>query len=130
MFKKLEKYLKNWHELSGIKPNNEIEFFNEFVNFISPENFENLDFEFDGDGSYFGKQFTISIYNNRQRGYLLQFEVVYSQNKISVYTANNNGYWTPEYICIEKGVHFFEELQTKISKLLFHFFGINHLINV
>ena len=129
MFKELENYLTNWFNIENIKPKNEPVFIQEFIKFISPENFENLQFSFDGDGSYFGKQITVSIFNNWNSGYLLQFEICYDYKKISVYNANHNGFWTPEFIDIEKNNGNFSKLQTKLSKLLFHFFGINHLIS-
>lgn len=128
MFKELEKYLKNWFNLQGIKPKNEPEFIENFIKFISPDNFENLQFNFDGDGSYFGKQISIQMYSFRTNTSLM-FEICYSPNKISVYNGNHNGFWTPEYIELEKGNGNFSELQTKITKLLIHFLDISHLIS-
>lgn len=98
-----------------------IDIFIQFFNNIEDEN----DVEFEGDGSYFGKQ--INIMYNRLYSYnrnSIFIEIAYNYDKISIYTAEHNGFWVPEYIKIDKSHKRFKELQNSLYDLLRKVFGV------
>ena len=79
------------------------------------------DVTFDGEGSYFGKQVTISKDTNyRISNY--GFEIAYSDNHIRVYTSNHHGFQVPEFIDLYDKDEDFKELKellnTKLKELL------------
>ena len=64
------------------------------------------DISFDGEGSYFGKQITLSYGSGVWVGDKdLSFEISYSYEKISVYRKDHEGYWVPEYLSVSSGKH-------------------------
>lgn len=126
MTKDLKTYIDNWRKIEEIKPKNEptfIEMFIEFLNGVDDER----DISFDGDGSYFGKQITV-IQNwpyGSDRGY--GFEISYCSKIISVYTAAHDGYWTPEFIKLEIGEPYFDELKKALHDTMYKLFGLGEL---
>ena len=122
--KKLEQYIKNWNKLQGVKPENEDVFIDMFIVFLS-ELSDEQDIQFDGKGSYFGKQVTIDYNSSYRYRSLLKFEIAYSVNQIRVYTGNNNGYWQPEYICMSSDHARFNELNTVFRQTLLRLFGLD-----
>lgn len=74
-------------------------FFDAFIKWLNEGiRDELLDIEFDGTGAYFGKQVTITLSNASMRyNRDLAFEVAYSKDTITIYTANHNGFWTRSY---------------------------------
>lgn len=123
MFEDLKKYIKEWNYFEGIKPQNDTNFIKMFIDFISKIDDSN-DIEFDGDGSYFGKQVSI-VYNRHYNcDFYLNFEVAYYKSKISVYSGKHNGFWTPEFIIIDSEHEFFEQLYSQLHKTLLWAFGL------
>ena len=122
MVEKLISYVVNWKHEKGIKPCNEVEFINLFLEFISTID---LDFTFNGDGAYFGKQITICRDNGYRCGYdELTFEIAYHSTKIVIYDGNNNGFWVPEYACILSSDTRFQEIKDAIFSLIKKHIGI------
>jgi len=112
-----------------------IEEFNQTGNEIPPEQFfmsffayidclESNDFAFNGEGSYFGKQVTISEDNPFARDYLLEFEVVYDKCNIVVYTANHNGFWVKPYSSIKSDHPKFNNYHNMLVSILRSKFGL------
>ena len=97
-----------------------IDIFIQFFNNIEDEN----DVEFEGDGSYFGKQINIMYNRYSYNRNSIFIEIAYSYDKISIYTAEHNGFWVPEYIKIDKSHKRFKELQNSLYDLLRKVFGV------
>lgn len=122
MIEKLINYVVNWKNDQNIKPCNEVEFIDLFLEFISTVD---LNFSFDGNGAYFGKQITICRDNGYLSGYdELTFEIAYDVNKIVIYNGNHNGFWVPEYACILSTDTRFLEIQNAIFSLIKKHIGI------
>jgi len=120
----LKEYIKNWTIIEGNKPCNEDLFINEFIDLITNLS-DDRDVTFDGDGSYFGKQVTLHLNSGVWIGDpLVYFEIAYSQTQISVYKANHEGFWVPEFISMYNGHPRFEELRNALLKLLYKVFGL------
>jgi hypothetical protein len=123
MFEELTEYLKNWHS-SELCPKNEEEFIDLFIDFLNKID-DDRDVTFDGDGAYFGKQITIGWNSGVwSADECLHFEVAYSPNKISVYTAKHNGFWTPCYLEIKSNHPRFFDVQKNLYVLLYRVFGL------
>jgi hypothetical protein len=123
MFKKLNEYLSKWHSIEEEeKPCNEDDFINPFIELLNNADSYSYDLSFDGDGSYFGKQITISFYKKEYHPFC--FEVAYSQKNISVYTANHHSYWTPEYVRLTSKDARFEEIKKPLFEFLLQAFGL------
>jgi hypothetical protein len=107
---KLKEYIENWNSIKGVKPENESEFVSLFCDFL----FEaDLYMEFDGDGAYFGKQ--ISIHENSYfSDSVFNFEIAYSNENISIYSGNHNGFWVPEYVSMTSEHKDFSNLKNSI----------------
>lgn len=120
----LRDYIKNWIAIDGQKPRNEDLFIDEFIKLIT--NLEDdRDIQFDGDGSYFGKQITLHLDSGIWIGDpLIHFEIAYSQTEISVYSAKHNGFWYPEYLSISNEHPRFKEVINPFFKLLYRVFGL------
>lgn len=126
---KLKEYIENWISIEGLKPCNEELFINEFINLLNTID-DDRDISFDGEGSYFGKQITLHWNSGVWVGDpLINFEIAYSQSSISVYTANNHGFWTPEYLSMTSKDARFDEVKTALFKLLYRVFGLPENIN-
>lgn len=123
-------YVSNWNNIEGIKPQNEKKFLDYFLLLIKnyPDDREVV---FNGEGSYFGKQITLEPFSYWGRpNHLLCFEVSYNENKISVYSASNCGFWVPEFISLSKGDDLFEEVKKVLFDFLYVVFGLpNNLQN-
>jgi len=123
-FQPLIDYVDNWDKIEGVKPKNESEFIINFFKLL--QNFpDDREITFDGDGSYFGKQITLepfSFYGKSPRQ--LRFEIAYSKDRISVYTANHDGYWNPEFISIDNTKPEFTQLKSDLYKFLTRIFGL------
>lgn len=122
--KKLDDYVEYW-KLQQVKPVNEDKFFYPFLRFLD-EFDEVRDFEFLGDGYYFGKVVML------KPGYTwgtgtnnLKFEITYSKSHIKVYSLNHNGYCVPEYLDIPDDFLKFEMLSTRLNAMLKKLFGVN-----
>lgn len=101
--KELKDYVAKWKSIEGIKPKNEPEFINGFLELLQTLE-DDRDISFDGEGSYFGKQVTLSYGAGvwvRDRE--LSFEICYSRDTISVYRADHDGFWVPEYLYLKSG---------------------------
>lgn len=122
-FKILSDYISEWNK-SEDKPSNEKVFIDEFIKLL--DNFpDEREVEFDGDGSYFGKQVTLlpfSYYGKPDRN--LSFEVAYRQDQIRVYTAHHHGFWNPEYINIHAADEDFNRLKESLYNMLKNVFGL------
>lgn len=118
-------YVGNWKSIPNIKPMNEPEFIELFLEFIADG--DNLNIKFDGDGAYFGKQ--VSITRRFSFGYdILAMEIAYDSDQIAVYDGNNNGYWTPEYIHVTPNHPEFNKIKQAIFELLTTVFGLKQLV--
>lgn len=129
-FEQLTNYIKGWKECKSPKPRNEKEFIVLFIDFLKSCNsdihFEDRDIEFCGNGAYFGKQVRfIKNYTYTAGDYYLSFEIAYNRNHIRVYTANHNGFWTPEYLDLIEGDLYFKKLRKELFQLLNFTFGLN-----
>lgn len=112
--KTLENYIKWWNMLD-IKPKNEPEFINLFIEWIKSID-DPRDLTFDGAGSYFGVQ--ISIVKDWAYNYREGFEIAYSKDRISIYDIRHNGFWVPEYIECIKGDRIYELLIEEIKQII------------
>lgn len=124
-FEPLIQYVKNWNSIDGLKPNNEPEFINEFIKLIA--NYpDDREVEFDGEGAYFGKQVTLRPFSYYGKGPReLEFEMAYSPDYISIYTANHHGFWNPEYVKVDRKMHTaFYEIYPVLMTFLKGAFGI------
>ncbi len=124
MTTELKEYIKNWKSLDQ-PPKNEPQFIALFLDYI--RNIEDeRDVEFNGEGSYFGKE--ISIVENSMFPVYDEsggFEIAYQKDyKISVYRHDNHGFWTPEYLALTPKDDFFIEVQTTLFSLLQRVFGL------
>jgi hypothetical protein len=118
----LKKYIEKWRK-EKLKPCNEVEFIEGFIKMLNSDEYL-LDCEFDGDGAYFGKQIIIAYCPHIRGDRDLSFEIAYSNDKISVYTANHNGFWQPEYLKLESGQARFNDVKEPLFKVLYRFFGL------
>ena len=100
---KLENYIEKWEKIEDVKPENEPEFLEPFKYLLKNVDLSEYGMmEFDGDNDYFGKQVTILFEPHRYGTYTkLKFEIAYNDNKCSIYSGYNNGYWVPEYAVLE-----------------------------
>lgn len=121
-----EQHIQNWNQIDGIKPINDPEIIKGFIEFLNGIDDEQ-DVEWDGEGSYFGKQVTIRKNNRYLTGVRspLQFEVAYQKDYcVRVYTARHNGFWTPEYIDMKTDMEGYKELETALFNCLRRIFGL------
>lgn len=126
--KTFENYISDWLAIDNIKPKNEDFFIDNFILFIRGIDDCN-DFQFEGDGSYFGKQVSITKdrpYTHRQ---LLSFEICYNGNNISIYTGNHNGFWTPEFVNMDSKHLRFKELKCALHDTIYKLIGLNELLD-
>lgn len=121
----LKTYVRNWKDLEGCKPCDEAAFIAPFIKVL--ESADEGDFEFDGDGSYFGKQVTFRYGSYYSWGYTdieLHFEIAYAKDQIRIYTAYHNGFWTQEYVNMTEHNPNFERLSQAIFTKLRGVFGL------
>lgn len=124
-FEPLIQYVKDWQKTEFVKPQNEQLFIDGFITLI--KNYpDDREIEFNGEGAYFGKQVTLSPFS--YYGYTscdeLMFEVAYCEDKISIYTAHHYGFWSPEFLRMDKTDNRFSELKTELFKFLSNCFGL------
>lgn len=93
-------FISKWEDSDKIA--NQSEFVDNFL--VVMRRCDDEDFEFDGNGSYFGKQVTLRVgsYYNWDYNRSLGFEIAYDDNNIVVYTSNNDGYWVAPYIAVNR----------------------------
>lgn len=123
-FDPLADYITNWKQLDGLKPSNEPIFIEWFIKLL--ENYpDDREVEFDGEGAYFGKQVTLKPFSfyGRTSG-VLDFEIAYHPDLISVYTAHHHGFWNPEYIKMDKSHNDFSYLHSCLINFLKTVFGL------
>jgi hypothetical protein len=116
-------YIDKWNAIDGVKPCNEKEFIDLFYKLFL--DYDDREIEFNGEGSYFGKQVTLMpdrTWGKTHRN--LRFKVAYSMDKISVYSANNEGFWCPEFIRLTKGDNEFDALILAWFNFLTGVFGL------
>lgn len=126
---KLISLLKDWNSIEGIKPVNDKDIIESFIKFFWPDDekeFVDMWITFEGDGSYFGKQISMEEDNRWEMkpDDLLSLEISHSQDKISVYTGNHHGFWTPEYIKLKRGDPYFLQLRESLYKRIADFTGL------
>lgn len=128
-FQPLIDYVSNWNSIEGVKPKNEKLFLDYFLLLIN--NYpDEREVNFDGDGSYFGKQITLEPFSFWGRGNQnISFEIAYNDNNISVYTKNHNGYWTPEFISMTSDNDRFNEVKKCLFDFLYRVFGLPNNLN-
>lgn len=120
----LKEYIKNWLTIEGKKPCNEDLFVNGFIDLLNKID-DDRDISFDGEGSYFGKQITLHWNGGVWVGDpLIHFEIAYSESHISVYKADHQGFWTPEYLSMSHKDSRFNEVKKHLFKLLYRVFGL------
>jgi len=121
----LIQYVDQWNAINDIaKPQNEKTFIDLFYKLFL-EDYDDREVEFNGQGSYFGYQVTLypdSMYGKTHRN--LKFEVAYNKENISVYSANHNGFWYPEFIRLKKGDPEFDALILAWMNFLTCVFGL------
>jgi hypothetical protein len=116
-------YIDKWNAIDGFKPANEKEFIDLFYKLFL--DYDDRELEFNGEGSYFGKQVTLypdSMYGKTHRN--MRFEVSYNKERISVYSGNHNGFWVPEFINITKNEPEGEALILAFLNFLTGVFGL------
>lgn len=112
----LKNYIRNWNTIKGVKPENESVFISLFTDWLFEKDGD-LEFEFQGEGSYFGKQ--ISINKTAYFNYTdLNFEIAYDKDHIRIYTGNHNGFWVPEYVDITSENDHFAYLQNALMDFI------------
>lgn len=121
----LEDYISKWSSVDDVKPCNEQDFYELFTELLKSD-LDDRDFEFDGDGSYFGKQVSLNVGSSYSWGSrnTLSFEIVYSNDRIRVYTGNHNGFWTQEYIDMDASDERFNYLKAVLFTKLREVFGL------
>lgn len=113
MTDKLIDYIRDWQTKLSPKPCNEQEFIDLFLSYIASSD---LEFSFDGLGSYFGKQISICRY---YYGYdVLSFEIAYDNDHIRIYDGNHNSFWVPEYVDIMSDHPMFNQVKTSVFQLI------------
>ncbi|SDZ81843.1 hypothetical protein SAMN05192529_102116 [Arachidicoccus rhizosphaerae] len=126
--------IKEWQSIEGLKPVNDKGLIASFIDFMWPKDekeFTDMWIEFNGDGSYFGKQLTMTEDARYVRpDPLLNFEISYSTEQISIYDGNHNGFWTPEYIKLKRGDDSFLQLREAIYKRIGDFTGLKLDFNI
>lgn len=126
MTDKLKAYVEQWHSIEGIKPQNEKEFIDEFITYLDNIHRDDIDrFEFHGDNDYFGKQVVIFendpywMSKDRPRSDMLSFEIAYQSNyAISIYSANHDGFWVPEFAMVTQDHPDFSSLYKALSSAI------------
>ena len=81
--------------------------------------------EFNGEGSYWGKQIIIDTASTPFTSKGVCFELVYSPSQIIVYTGLHNGYYVESYLNLMLGEYLFDELQKALTSLLSKVFGLD-----
>ena len=121
----LEDYIAKWSSIDSVKPCNEQNFYELFTELLKSD-LDDRDFEFDGEGSYFGKQVSLNIGSLYSWGFrnTLSFEIAYSNDRIRVYTGNHNGFWTQEYIDMDSSDERFNYLKAALFTKLREVFGL------
>lgn len=117
-------YIQNWNKIEGVKPCNEDDFIAGFIMLLNSID-DHRDIDFDGEGSYFGKQISLCY---GQGVWIadkdLSFEISYSKKQIRVYTKNHNGFWRPEYMNIDETHPKFHQVKDILFNLLREVFGL------
>lgn len=123
-FETLKQYIREWNDIEGIKPKNEPLFMTEFVKLL--QNYpDERDVQFDGDGSYFGKQVTLTPFSFwGKTSPELNFEVAYDKSEIRIYSGRNEGFWWPEFVRITNVDSDFKPLYDVLIGFLKNVFGV------
>lgn len=98
----MKKYLEEWEKEESPKSVNNEKFIADFMEFMKSRDGDH--YEFTGENSYCGH--TAIIYDenpNYCMGRTLAFEFAYGIDFVKVFTADHNGFWTPEYISLKGG---------------------------
>ena len=116
--------VQKWKDVEGVKPQNDPQFIECFLECLKDADYE--DFTFDGDGAYFGKQVTWEVGSHYwcNKDVNLSFEIAYSDNEIRVYTGRNEGFWVSEYISINSKHEYFYTTKHILIQKLKEIFGI------
>ena len=124
MFEELKKYIQDWQKVENIKPKNETKFIKLFISFLEQIE-DDRDIEFEGEGAYFGKQVSIGLHRaTAGTDQYLDFEIAYDNKQISIYTGKHEGFWTPEYVRIDRQHNWFVPLQKQLKATLMSAFGL------
>ena len=106
-----------------------INFFHGFFLAYSDELKDYGDIDFDGEGSYFGKQISIregSGFGSFIKDEEVEIEIAYDfiSKHIVIYTDNHNGYYAPPFVEI-KGTHSeYDKLSKALYRMLSKYFGL------
>jgi len=96
----MKDYLDKWHKAESPKPVNDEKFIADFIDFMKDKPADH--YEFTGENHYCG--YTAVVYEDNPNycmGRTLAFEFAYDSDFVKVFTANHNGFWTPEYISLK-----------------------------
>ena len=110
----------------GFLDDEPLSFFSHFIGWLNDGiRDELLTIEFNGNGAYFGKEVFITLSNASMRyNRDLAFEVAYSEDHITIYTANHNGFWTPSYYAANNLASNFHSNRIVLLTKIQHLFGI------
>jgi hypothetical protein len=115
--------------LNNVQPDSMemLRFFEGFFNSYADGQRDERDIEFNGDGSYFGKQ--ISIIENSSFGihsveHDIAIEVAYSATHIVIYTDYHSGFWVNPYLDINEDHSHFPDLKKALMRMLTRYFGV------
>jgi hypothetical protein len=123
----LLEYIEHWNKIDGIKPQNEPKFIELFIDFMQSLD-DSGDIDFEGDGSYFGKQIKVYKDRNYSRHYGYGFEIAYCDSIISVYKDNHEGFWTPEYIRVRNVEdNDFHKVKSVIKETMLRLMGLDKI---
>lgn len=123
-------FIEKWNESDNFKQNNHND--ENFILNINKflEECDVSDIEFDGEGSYFGKQINI-LSPHRKYSYFLSsdvkqiwIEIVYCDEKIVIYDGYHNGFWVPAYISLDNSSKYFYSMYNTLVSKLKEFVGI------
>jgi hypothetical protein len=95
-------YMQEWDKTEcHLRLENDAVFIKLFLDCLN-YNWYKVELDFQGEGSYFGKQWVFSFSDSPFDNPLIRFELCYDHKQIAVYPANHHGFRVPEYISINK----------------------------
>jgi hypothetical protein len=114
----LVEYIKIWNKTEcHLQLENDETFIKLFLECLKYDWYR-IELDFQGDGSYFGKQWFFNFSDSPFDDSLIRFELCYDYKQIVVYPANHHGFKVPEYISIIKNDDSFGVYDSVINFIL------------
>lgn len=122
--KDFQYYVQTWKEHKTQNDSKFIDFFLAFLNDNLDTDTSMIEVSFDGPGSYFGKQVTLT--ENAPFAYSREtcLEIAYNSNQLSVYTGRHDGFWVLEYLNLTSEHPEFLRVMKTLMNFLNERFGI------